>query len=54
MIYTEAERIGHLPDTPYTPCGIWLSFDYIIFTHIIESQWDINGQVSATHLIVFG
>ena len=38
MTYAEAEPIGHFPDVPYTFVGIWLRFDYIIFTHIIECQ----------------
>jgi len=38
MTYAEAKRTGHCPDIRYTFFDMWLSFDYIIFAHIIEGQ----------------
>jgi hypothetical protein len=38
MKCAEAESIGHCPDIQYPFGTMWLSFDYIIFTHTIEGQ----------------
>ena len=45
MTYAEAKRTDQCSDIRYTFFDMWLSFDYIIFAHIIEGRWDIDEQV---------